>query len=717
MGLLLAQNSHQQELETLIETLRGEWLSEEESFFLTELLHKGELERVDRYIELQITLRTLEDKEALAITLELEKELENYCKTSKLHLFEEKLTLREQEQLLAAFLTSLGSISPRLAKELCAAHFSKQMEEMILRVIKEEQHKLPFADRLFLEDLLEPPSKSLEDWQPLLASFKELLFWEGVIDELIASCENRSWSAATNHDDLVIQLRLFEKELSSLHQLLAKKVIAEILPPFSDLGKSYLMGKVKKRFEELNDTYQALKTWLLRTPCDLHLCCMCHFSPEVQEFWPRETDPLHLRSLQNLGAKATHSKASLLIFTCGGGKGHLSVATALSEYAMGAYHVRIANTLEETLASIDVFKRMLIDFSQERLYNHLLKNEGFEWLKLIIRVGPFYLMMQQESIEKQLRLEVLKQRPDLLISCFPSMNAMFLNVAKEFNLPLLIVTTDLDTDFFTKGMHHRSCDLTYPKWKMTLAYDTPELRAIIEKRIPAKRVHVSGFPLRPAFREAYTPEERRALRQELGIAKESRVLLVVMGGVAGAVTEKYAALLAELSDLEVAAVQAKHLHVVCLCGDQTIAANREMRYHINALKPKSSQVLIQAVGPVANMALLMEIADGLITKPGGPITNEALAKGLPMIFHAPFALMDWEVFNMEFCIKAKMGSRFKLQTGGLFSFQEQVAANKDRLVPLIKEAFSRRNPHPRYLFETKDFGSEFLSLLDDLLKR
>lgn len=59
-------------------------------------------------------------------------------------------------------------------------------------------------------------------------------------------------------------------------------------------------------------------------------------------------------------------------------KGHLSVASSLSAYALKHYHIEVANTLEDTLASTDLFKRLLFNFSQERLYNYLLRKEEFE---------------------------------------------------------------------------------------------------------------------------------------------------------------------------------------------------------------------------------------------------------------------------------------------------------------------------------------------------
>ena len=316
--------------------------------------------------------------------------------------------------------------------------------------------------------------------------------------------------------------------------------------------------------------------------------------------------------------------------------------------------------------------------------------------------------MQQESIEREIRLEILRRKPDMLISCFPCLNPMFLNVAKELDLPLLMVTTDIDTNLYTKGMNAQTCDLSYPKWRMTLSYDTPEARAVIEKRIPKNRVHVSGFPVRPSFRKASADTTRQSLYRQFGIHQGDRVILVMIGGVASQTTEKYAHLLAHLSDRDVDSLTSENLHVICLCGNQKFSCNLEMRLKIDTLTPLSNRVRIHGIGAMHDVAPLFDIADCLITKPGGSSTSEALHKKVPMILHAPFALMDWEVFNMEFCIRAQMGMRFRFQGSNL-------EKNKEKLLPIIRESFLKKEDPPDYNFEMRDFGEEFLNQVETLL--
>lgn len=46
------------------------------------------------------------------------------------------------------------------------------------------------------------------------------------------------------------------------------------------------------------------------------------------------------------------------------------------------------------------------------------------------------------------RFYVLQHKPDMLISCTPLVNSMLLEVAKKFDIPLLVVTTDIDISAF-----------------------------------------------------------------------------------------------------------------------------------------------------------------------------------------------------------------------------------------------------------------------------
>ncbi|MBS0629317.1 MAG: hypothetical protein JSS30_03725 [Verrucomicrobia bacterium] len=709
------QSDHfHKQTEGFLEDLKGTWVSEREYRQLRQLLEQKEIDLVYRYLELQLSLRMSEDRDQQHISIELEKKLENYLKNDDSPHLKREVALRTMEAAVCNWLCSLGLDRPSLALQIDENNFGTQMRRSLGLAKKEKGFKLDPTEALLLDELIEKSDSSLEYWNRICASFEQLLIWEEALDDILKGIQTHPVTDSLDPENLEIQLNYFEAEIAPFHKQIGKLLHENILSPFSEMFQAAILGKFRGKFQQINNAYAALKSALLKEPIEVHLCCSCQFCEEVGTYWDEKLRLMDLTEIKPFYPQKRSIQPSLLIFTCGGGRSHFNVTKAMSEYARGRYHIQVANTLEDTLASTDVFKRMLFNFSQERLYNHLVRNEEFEWVKLLTSVGPFFLMMQQESIEKQIKLEVLKQRPNMLISCFPCLNPMFLNVAKDLNLPLLMVTTELDTTFFTKGMNGRSCDLNYPKWQMTLAYDTPEIRAKIENRIPNEKISITGFPVRSSFNQIPAEVEIVELRHEFGIGEDDKVLLVIIGGIAGRATEKYAAILASLTALDISELTHGDLHIICLCGDQKVQDNREMRFRINAL-PTNPRLHMHAIGGADDLSKLMRIADGLLTQPEGCTTNEALAIGLPMIFHAPFALMDWEVFNMEFCIQANIGSRFKPHSSSTNPFQDSAVKNKERLLPLIKEAFERRQQKPSLQFEKKDFGKEFLKLIEELI--
>jgi processive 1,2-diacylglycerol beta-glucosyltransferase len=545
-------------------------------------------------------------------------------------------------------------------------------------------------------------------------------YWEEITKEIERRIRNMTALPLKieSYELLHSRFAILEKQLTTFQEDLWKAVSLFLPSTLSKTDYARKLGTFRRRFQEINNAYGELKAKLLRTAVDEHLLCHCHFSSRLSQ-WPinNRIIDVHEHTPPNPSRIRKQSKASLLVFTCGGGHGHLSATKAMGQNMFGKYHILVADTLEDTLASYDILKKLPFDISQEKLYNYLLKNEKFKLLKLLIAAGPLNFRLHQKKIEHLIRLEVLKQNPDMLISCMPFINSMILNIAKELKLPFLVIPTDLDTRSFSSGMTTKTCDLHYPHYRFALAYDVPEMRQLAEPYIPKEKICISGFPVRPAFNEELSEEALLRVRQKYHIEKDAKVILIMMGGNAGLATENYARILAAIKEEELKEDMPQKLHVLCLCGDQRVAADQEMYARINALSPKSPRVTIQGIPATSEIDKLMSISDILITKPGGCTTNEALAKNLPTIFHAPFALMDWEIFNMEFCIKQNMGARFKLQSHLGHLTQGEIVRNKIRLLPLIKEAFKQKlAAKEKKLFEKKDFRIEFDKLVEELLK-
>lgn len=628
--------------------------------------------------------------------------------------------IRELQLMLQHPETSSESRAKTWEEPVTARASQYELKVNLQKLLDQRHESLDLTEKLFVGEFLKGLEREadtffyLNQFFTVMERFKR---WDRALTDIHRQLETMA-TLSKEMDDaqkLYRHLDSFEKELIDFHRQFGESITSLFHYPLTEIQQAIKIGHFRKRFQSINDAYGKLKSVLMNTQVDAHFCCMCHFSDHISQNWPinNKIFDIHEGSAYCQVGNRKQSEPSLLIFTCGGGYGHLSAAKAMAQSAFGKYHILVASTLEETLASNDILKKFKLNFSQEKLYNYLLKNDEFEWIKLMTSLGSPFFMLQHKKVERLIRIEVLKQKPDLLISCIPVFNPMFLNIAKELNLPLLIVTTDLDTGEFTKGMTHTFCDLDYARYRVTLAYENPSMRTILENRIPKEKIHVSGFPLRNAFNWEIPEHSLDAVRRKYHIRKDEKLILIMMGGNAGFAIEKYAKFLAAIEEEEMD----EKLHVLCLCGDQAVAANREMRARINALNPQSSRIAIDAVPATFEIAELMSLADVLITKPGGCTTNEAIAKKVPLIFHSPFALMSWEKFNMKFCIEAQMGSSFKIKAYSSKLSKGQVLYNKNRLLPLLKQALERRkalknSPHP---IDRKDFSREFLGLVEDLL--
>lgn len=671
-----ASEAHVEELRESVDLLIDLALTAPEADQLKKLLERRQVGLVRRYIELKLS-----DSPLLTTDLEGGEEalLDAMANASLVSAF---------RKWLALFSISINSVdAPSLIEELQFQASSSSLTTKGAHLLTELVEALKFQ-------------ASPIDYLHKLASQTELLlFFEEELQALIASLHATKVGPITE-----LRLELFEKTLLSFHQECGLMITTQVLPALEPYARSSWVGTFRLLSEEINSAYHALKSRVTHSLCDGHLTCLCHFAPAIHKEWPFNNRVIQPSEPKTPSSHAT--RGSLLIFTCGGGSGHLTATQAMADYCRGNFHPYIVSTLEETLASADPLRKIRFNFSKEKLYNHLLKNEEYPWLKLVTSFGPFFLMLQQEKLEKLIRFEIWRHSPDLLVSCFPVFNGLFLKIAKEFDLPLLVVTTDLHASHFAKELQ----GIDYSRYKFTLAYDDPEMRSLVTKYIPDDKIAISGFPLRSGFQHSPTTSELKTLRARYQIGEEETIILVMMGGNPCLSTEKYAQILAqfEASDIDLP------LRVLCLCGDQSKRENRKTLRRINQLVPRHPRMKIQGLPALEQIAELMDLADLLITKPGGCTTNEALAKGLPMIFHAPFALMDWEVFNMEFCIRHNLGKRFRMHANSVGLFRDGLTKNKERLLPLIKESLKQPRSH-KSPFKSKPFGEEFLKLCHELI--
>lgn len=141
--------------------------------------------------------------------------------------------------------------------------------------------------------------------------------------------------------------------------------------------------------------------------------------------------------------------------------------------------------------------------------------------------------------------------------------------------------------------------------------------ALVKKRIPAEKIHPLGTPIDPIFTDVLDKDN---LIREMGLSTNKPVILV-MGGTYGIGPDEK--LIRALEGCK------KDIQVVVATG-----VNKKLFDKVLKLKAGLQKKVI-VLSYSRNVHELMEIADLIITKPGGLTVAEALAKSLPMVILNP----------------------------------------------------------------------------------
>lgn len=340
-------------------------------------------------------------------------------------------------------------------------------------------------------------------------------------------------------------------------------------------------------------------------------------------------------------------RSEILLFTCNYGSGHKMATQGIIE-SLPDYNIRAVDIYGDPL-------RSLVPKLNEQLYNDMAKNECYRAMNFISKIAPHTLLWQRKNIEELLRAYISKQKPDMIISCIPLVNSMLLNVAKKFDIPLLVVATDIDISAFCFGFDSAE---EGKKFQITIPYND---KSCNEKFPLLKNVfHYNfGYPTRRAFSEEIDESAREKIRAEYGIQKDENLILVMMGGNSAKASEIYAELLLSMNDKELDQITKNKIHLLCLCGDISLKENFSLMQKLNNKKPHPRIRIHGCPGTtkIAELASLPELRT-VISKPGGSTVNEMIKKRVPMVYHVNDTPLYWEKGNMEYGEERNYGVRF-----------------------------------------------------------
>lgn len=387
---------------------------------------------------------------------------------------------------------------------------------------------------------------------------------------------------------------------------------------------------------------------------------------------------------------------SILLFTCNYGHGHKMATQGIGD-ALDEYCVEVIDIYDGPLGSIDPMRSIYPELSAESMYNQMMRSELNTLLNFAGKVVPKALVFREEKLVDLLKNYLSDRKVDVIICCVPLINAMLYQAAKAFNIPLIVVTTDIDIWTFCVGFKP-PLDPSYPL-VLTVAYDKRDWDPLYLESVPHCLRHALrydfGYPLRREFSDTFSVKELERIRVHFSIEKGDVLIILMIGGNSGKSVWEYAQLMASLTSEEVACLLereqgSKRLHLLALCGDFTKKGNQELAQKIDVLNQHASKstpsLFLQARENTPEIAALLSLQELLcvVSKPGGSSVNELIKKRVPQILHISGVPLSWEQGNLKYVVLKGLGFPF---------VGERLKSLKKKLefLSLINQSFLLRN--------------------------
>ncbi len=322
----------------------------------------------------------------------------------------------------------------------------------------------------------------------------------------------------------------------------------------------------------------------------------------------------------------------VLILSVAVGAGHMRTAEALKEAAGSLYpgaEIRILDTFRYASpflgkvvlgAYMEMLKKspLLYEFLYHQAeHGQPLSGKGKNGFSHILNVLAAPRLVEY----------INNFKPEIIVCthAFPLGIVSFLKRKEVFQGPVFAIITDYDVHSF----------YIFPEIDTYIVGSEDLIQKCLDFGIEPGRVHATGIPIHTEFFVKY---DKKQLREQIGLAPDLPVILIMGGGLGMGHLDTLLEILASGS-----------YQLICVAGANTVLQEKLEKM------AQGMSCRVKIYGFVDNIHELMAASDIMVGKAGGLACAEAMALGLPMFIVDP--LPGQEERNTEFMTAAGAGVR------------------------------------------------------------
>lgn len=359
------------------------------------------------------------------------------------------------------------------------------------------------------------------------------------------------------------------------------------------------------------------------------------------------------------------NKKKVLIIHATAGSGHTKASQAIYKafnQIKGDLEVKIINSLDYT--------NTFFKWSYPNIYVFLVNRIPLIW-------GFFYYFLDNSFFyplvswirhltnwinSKSLARFIEQYQPDLIINThFLAPDVITMAGRGRIKAHLISVITDYRAHSFWIAKGVDTYVVPYEETKTDL----------IKRAVSPDKIKVLGMPIDPIFSKSVDKDE---IRNRFNIKAGRFTVLVGSGGFGIGPIES---LVKEIMELDIP------IQLLVVCGKNELLFSAIKKLAEKAPFP------VAAFGFIDNMHELMSISDIIVTKSGGMVCAEALAKELPIV--GIFPIPGQESRNLNLLLRKKIAFKLK-KTSSIKSLLTGLYNNKDQLDKLKKRVLDARRP-------------------------